>query len=39
MNLETFWEFIKSLENRDVFTVTENEKNTIKKGGSLSRLF
>ena len=29
MNLETFWEFIKSLENRDVLTVTENEKNTI----------
>ena len=24
MNLETFWEFIKSLENRDVLTVTEN---------------
>ena len=31
MTKETFWEFIKSLENRDVFTVTENEINTIKK--------
>ena len=31
MTKETFWEYIKSLENRDVFTVTENEKNTIKK--------
>ena len=30
MTKETFWEYIKSLENRDVFTVTENEKNTIK---------
>jgi hypothetical protein len=30
MTKETFWEHIKSFENRDVFTVTENEKNTIK---------
>ena len=30
MTIETFWEYIKSLENLDVFTVTNNEKNTIK---------
>ena len=30
MNLETFWEFIKSLETRAVLTLTENEINTIK---------
>ena len=31
MTTEKFWEYIKSLENRDVITITENEKNTIKK--------
>ena len=30
MTKETFWEYIKSLENLDVFTVTNNEKNPIK---------
>ncbi len=30
MTIDKFWEYIKSLENLDVFTVTNNEKNTIK---------
>ena len=29
MKVETFWEYIKSLENHDVYTLTKNEKNTI----------